>query len=407
MIKYFITFILLFSSISHGGLESTSTLPKGVVSPEISFGIINGLSEKFNSNGDVIDVTSDFHINLMGEQIAKLDARAGELVSFLNTFNLGSQLSLGTIDFKANPTISYTIINPAYGIKENLAVGFGFPIIHFKNEMEIVTGGTNSISSIQSHIGGLNPEVQSGLQQMANMAANLPLTVQSAIIAKGYKPISSMEYSSIGDFQVYARWRFYESQDFKVALRPYLLFPTGRGDDPDDLADYAVGGYSALGTYLTSEYTFLNRFVLSFILQYQVHIPDRVDKRVPASVDDILPGIEQKENVQRFTGSLYDVVIAPRYKFSRWFSGGVFYDFSVKDPDTYSGNKNFNYGLLSRDSGNESHKIGAYMEFSTTDFYFSKEFPFPFIIGYSITDMVNAKNNPNITNHVFNLRMFF
>lgn len=412
MTQFLLKIILIFSSPAFAGLESTSTLPKGVRSPEFSFGVIDGLSEKFNSSGDVVSVTDSFSLNLTGQNISKFYAPAAELVAVLNNLSpanggMGNQLSLGTIEFKANPTISYTVINPAYGVKDNLAVGFGFPIINYRNEMEIVAGGVNNVASIQSTVGGLSTEVQNGLQQAAQLSANLPLTVQNIITAKGYKPISSMEYSSIGDTQVYARYRYYDTRMLKLAVRPYVLLPTGRGDDPDDLADYAIGGYTGLGAYFTQEYYLHRDFYLSFVLQYQVHIPDKVEKRVPASVSDVLPGIERKESVRRATGSIYDMTMAPRFKILRWLGTGAYYNLTAKDPDTYYGDRDYNYSLLSRDTGSLTHKWGAFIEFSTTDLYFDKKFSVPFSFGYTFSNTFSAVNSPKTTAHVLNLRMFF
>jgi hypothetical protein len=87
---------------------------------------------------------------------------------------------------------------------------------------------------------------------------------------------------------------------------------------------------------------------------------------------------------------------------------GAFYDFATKDPDWYSGSREgYNYSLLSRDTGYQTHKVGAFIDFSTTQAYFDKAFKVPFVLGYTFSNVISAQNSLKTVSHVFNLRMFF
>ncbi len=400
---------LCFCSSAWAGIETTATLPQGVYSPEFSFGLITGLGEKFDSSSSLVNVTDQYHLNLSGQNIAKYFPPAARLIPVLNTMSpsLGNNISVGSIDFQANPTIDYFVLNPAYGIKKNLAVGFGFPIIHFRNEMQIVASGTSNIQSIKAYTGTGSSEVNAGLALAASYANNLPAAVQSVLAARGYKPIGLVDFTTIGDTQLYARYRYFESDRFRLSIRPYFLLPTGRNDDPDDLGDLATGGYSGIGAYSTNELYIGPRWIFSGIVQYEAHLPDRVDKRVPTDATDILPSIEQKENVARQPGNLFDVVLGNKYFLFPWMSIGGFYDMTFKDPDWFSGGKNINYGILSQDTGYSAQKLGGFIEFSTIQSYIEKSFAVPFTIGYTFSNIVAGTNTPHSLTHLFNLRMFF
>src|SRR6185503_16621311 len=121
------------------------------------------------------------------------------------------------------------------GVTENVSVGFAVPLIHYKNQMEIVANGASNVDILRQNLQGLNPQVDAGLAQASTMAANLPNTVQKILTAKGYKPIGLSEFNALGDTQIYARYRYLDDGTFRFAIRPYILLPTGRGDDPDDL----------------------------------------------------------------------------------------------------------------------------------------------------------------------------
>lgn len=396
--------------VATGAPESANTLPRGIYSPEFIYGIVDGLSERFDAGGTLIKVTDPYHVDLTGPNLAKLHPLGGTLVKTLNSWGterIGDQIVLPSVDFKANPTINYFVLNPAYGLKDNLAVGFGIPFIHFKNQMEIISTGTSNVESLRAYVKGINPEIDAGLTEVARLSQNLPTTVQQILSAKGYKPVGLTEFSTVGDMQIYARYKYLDNDLFRFAVRPYVLLPTGRGDDPDDLGDFAIGGLTGVGTFLTQEFKLSPIFRTSLILQYQAHIPDRVDRRIPASAEDPLPGLDRKENVARQAGNLFDATLAGRFRLSRTVELGSFYDFTTKDPDWFSGNRGYDYGLLSRDSGFQTHRLGAFVELSTTELYFEKRMPVPLILGYTFTSVVSAVNSPNQSTHVLNMRMFF
>ncbi len=401
---------ILWAGTAAAGVETANTLPVGVYSPEFNFGLISGLGQKFDNSGSLVGVADQYHMDLTGAKIAQLSGQAKTLVGALNALspNLGNSLSMGSVDFQANPTIDYYVLNPAYGLSKNVSLGFALPFIHFQNQMQIVGSGTNNLQAVQSFSGGASADVKNALGQASAMALNMPATVQSALIAKGYKPLGNEDITGIGDALIYARFRYFENEKWRLAVRPYLLLPTGRPDDPDDLADIAMGGYLGAGGYLTQEYFIMPRWIGSIIFQYEAHLPTTIKKRVPYNQDDILPGSDQKQGVNWNPGNIYDVMLANRYQVLRFLTVGTFYELTFKDPDWFDGNQDgYDYAFLGHDTGYAIQRLGAYVEFSTIDFYFENRFALPFSFGYTFTNSVSAVNSPQSTSHLVNLRMFF
>jgi len=404
--------IVLWSMISRAGvlLESTATLPKGIYSPNLIFGSYSGLSEKYNSGGQIQGVADQYRINLSGKFLATLDPKFKELVRALNNLSpeehLGDRATGGTLTFKASPKIEYFVPTLSYGITSNLSIGFGIPIVHFQNSMQAYAQGNFEAVSRYAH--GLSPDIDKATQKLAEKAANLQGSVSGILNTKGYKSLQNEDWTAPGDLQISAVYRYYTSYRWRLAIRPYIQIPTGRTDDPDDLADIATGGQPAIGIYSIHELQILPRWALVSAVGYQYNIEDSATMRVPASSDDHLPDLDRKETVSRQTGNTVFLEGGFSYKPYRPLEFRIVYDYTTKDPDWYQGNHpDWNYGLLSTDTGSQTNQIKGLVEFSTVNYYMQKSFSIPFLLGYIYGNTFYAVNAPNeITNQLY-MRMFF
>src|SRR4051812_33741734 len=121
MARFLTTLIaILFSLQCFADVETTTVLPVGVYSPKFIFGASTGLDEKYNSVGLIEGVGDQFHFDLTGSAMAKLDPSLSQLVTVLNNFapgeRLGDALTLGNLDFKSVPTVAYFAPTFSYGL---------------------------------------------------------------------------------------------------------------------------------------------------------------------------------------------------------------------------------------------------------------------------------------------------
>ena len=134
LVKFIICLLILafVGTSARADMESTTVLPQGVTDPVLLFGILSGLSDKFNADGEVQGVTDRFHIQLIGQTLANLSPQLQQLIQTLNASsnqNLGNQLSVGTMDFKSNPQVTYVAPQLDYGLSQNFSIGIGVPLI--------------------------------------------------------------------------------------------------------------------------------------------------------------------------------------------------------------------------------------------------------------------------------------
>lgn len=405
-----ILFFILIAGIAHAELESTSVLPKGIWSPKFIYGFYTGLTDRYNSSGKVEGVTDPYHIDLSPQKLKGFSPEIAKLVSALNSLSpkdkMGDKLSLGTLDMVAKPSVNYFVPTLSYGLGDKLSVGIGVPIISFRNEVDIVAGGTSNVKEISDHVKNFHPDLDAGLAQALESAKFAPQLVKNYIESQGYKPIRTVEYRAMGDIQLSGQYLYHTSDAVSLAVRPYVVLPTGKKDDPDDLVDQATGGETALGLYSIHDFTPISRVTLGTSAGYQAELPDTASVRVPDEAQ-FLPGPDRKEDVSRKLGDSTFVEGNIRIVPISEIELGAFYSYSQKESDSYSGSKGRNYGALAKDSNSVIHRISGRVEFSTIDLFKKKAFDIPFLFGYVYANNVAAVNAPTSVTHQLYLRMFF
>ena len=306
LVKFIICLLILafVGTSARADMESTTVLPQGVTDPVLLFGILSGLSDKFNADGEVQGVTDRFHIQLIGQTLANLSPQLQQLIQTLNASsnqNLGNQLSVGTMDFKSNPQVTYVAPQLDYGLSQNFSIGIGVPLIHYHNDVSIVGSGVNNAAAISATVGPISQAATEAFNTLANL--NIPSTVQQVLASKGYQPIRTIDQTNFGDVIVSGVYKYYSGDSWKLALRPFIQLPTGTKPDPDDLESFATGGQPAVGLYSIHDYTLAKDITLTSSVGYQANIPDNLVMRVPLGPTDILPGPDrQRARVQGIQG---------------------------------------------------------------------------------------------------------
>jgi hypothetical protein len=407
----FIGVVLGINSVAIAELETANVLPKGVISPRFIFGSYSGLTEKYNSTGSIEGITDQYHINLNGKALSRLGGpKMKKLVESLNSLpggqQIGDDLSAGTLDLQAKPTVQYFVPEIDYGVTPNLSIGIAIPIVHFHNSIQVSASGNTQAVSQFAH--GLSPELDQGLKEMVGAASNLGASINQVLSSQGYRPLADEDFTAPGDLLISGVWRYYTTYHWRLALRPYIQVPTGRQDDPNDLEDVATGGQPALGLYSIHELQLEKHWSLVSSVGYQLNIPDNTTMRVPEDGSDAFPGMDRLETVHRVTGNTVFVEAGVRWFPWHPLEIRLLYDFSDKAQDWYQGDHaDWNYSLLGQDTGSQIQQFRGLIEFSSLDYYLRKTFSMPFLFGYVYGNVIYAVNAPNEISNQLYLRMFF
>jgi Putative MetA-pathway of phenol degradation len=220
----------------------------------------------------------------------------------------------------------------------------------------------------------------------------------------GFKRFESETNEGLGDMEAGARYQYWRSEDWRLAFTGGVRFPTGKADDPDDLADYALGtGAWALLFRLNNDYVVSNlwggpqpagspgELVLNGTFRYDLVLPDHPTKRVPDDVNN--PITANKEKVSRDIGDKFELEVSARYALPRGFGLSAMYRYGFKLDDQVSGHRGFAYQSLENETARTEHIYILGVSYSTVDLYRDKAFPVPITLTLSYRNRFAGSNN--------------
>src|SRR5690606_17376716 len=144
-----------------------------------------------------------------------------------------------TADLKGRVEVTAPIF--AYGISDDLTVGFAVPIYRAATAVEV---GFTPNATAQAFLDALaSPENnQTESAREAGMKLNAAVDELNAkLAANGYRELEDWKAQGLGDTTVLAKYRFYNKRGVGMAVANGAVLPTGRTDDPDILTDIPFG----------------------------------------------------------------------------------------------------------------------------------------------------------------------
>ncbi len=310
----------------------------------------------------------------------------------------------------------------AYGVTDRLSVGAMIPYIWQRNTVQAsldsstATVGTNAAAVSPTNPFGLVPI---GAPLPGTQAPTTELA-QQLLMSQGFKRLESWSDQGVGDIEVGGKYQYYRSDNWRVAFTGGARFPTGKVDDPDDLADSGFG---------PGAYALLFRFHQDFVMQpeglekrmgppgpgafyinttfrYDLYLPDTQNLRV-CSVHEPLCLVE--EDVDRNIG---DTVQAELSGSLGIFMNGLYitplYRYGHKFKDHYSGNKGLDYGALSTETDFNEHIYRLTLSYTTIPLVIEKKFAFPFLAAVYYGERFAANNNrPHVRAVGLNIAIYF
>jgi hypothetical protein len=387
-------------------MDSTEVLPESINSPSVRMGVVSGIGMKFLADGDLMTLGDLNSVEFDISTLRQFEPRVNELVAVLNQFGsqrLGDQLSLGVLRVDTTPEVRYLAPVYARGITRQWTVGFGLPVVNYRNKLSLTQQGSN-LQAVRSQVGNASVDLNEAFDQLS---VNLATVAQETLIKKGYKPLVDRNESLIGDLQIVSLVQMNKEEKFSTQLKTLLSVPTGEGDDPDDLADLGAFGYTALENQILGNYNPRKRWQLAAKLGYRYTLPDRVSRRVPTREDDTLPGPETKMIVNRRTGDAFFGGGSVTYSLSPELDLGLGWEFSRKSADTYSGPAAARYDLISNQVASSSDRLRIGISYSSIESFFAGQAMLPSIIAYELSDTIAGRNTERIAVHELWLQLFF
>ncbi|HEX4925900.1 MAG TPA: hypothetical protein VFV50_17540 [Bdellovibrionales bacterium] len=397
----FIFLVLL--PFSAGALEKAVVLPKGVSHPALRLGTITGFGDKFHSDGLLASVGDTYSKTFDSRTLTTVFPEARALVDSLNQFGsykLGDQLNLGTLKIEADPKVRFEAAVFAHGFTEHFSLAVALPVVHYsvKTSVYQTEGNLNEIAA------ALPADLRA---QVSKLPLDLVNGFHSRLASAGYAAFGERSQTFMADAQLLGFYRYHQSRFWSGVVKSTLTLPTGPKDDPDDLLDLPFFGQTAFGIHFLQDMNPMRDLVIGAYAGHTIKLPDRSVKRVPRDDQDVLPEADRKEELVRDLGDVTTAGVNARYMLSDAWEAGTGLEFGFKGPDSYSGNRGYNYSLLSRNSSSEWQKLQGSLEFSTTNWFLKNEFALPVAIAYEYSDIISGFNVERQISHELTFKGYF
>jgi hypothetical protein len=207
----------------------------------------------------------------------------------------------------------------------------------------------------------------------------------------GYKPVKTWSDKGIGDLEVGGRYRYFKTDNWRLAFTGGVRFPTGQVRDPNSLVDIAFGdGAYALLFALNNDYIGIKNLVLNTMLRYSLVLPNNERLRIPTAVHE--PITENKEKVNRNIGDVIEFEASGIYEILNGFSFSLLYHFTYKFKDHVSGKRQFNYQSLELETDITEHIGIVTLCYSAIPLFKSKIFPIPMTAAISYRNKFAGTN---------------
>lgn len=415
MTKIVYIFIILMLSYFQAAIamEDTQVLPKGVRSFIIQNAQINEIENKYNSSSNLESLNKRYSQSFTAERFQKIAPEAKELVSLLDehfnkNYSIGSSIYLGELNIDAKPEIEYFAPIFAYGITDKWTLGFGLPFVHLSTKVDVSSSGYNNSKDIESLLyqkSGFSQDLENAFARLKNI--DLVKEFHSVMEKRSYKEIQDRDDWYTGDLMIVNKYRYLQSEDWDLLTKLSFNLPTGYKDNADDLMDLPIFGQSSIELAHTQDYKWRSKTTIGSSFAYLWTIADQIDKRVPLNENDILPNLDQKENVDRDLGDSLKWEMNIRHQLHRDWSTGFAYLGQYKFSDYYDGNRDYNYKLLSRNTEQKWHRLEAELRFSTINGFLVKKYLAPMSFAYKYSDVFEGTNVERQQMHNLSLTLLF
>lgn len=345
---------------------------------------------------------------------------AEKVVGILNekSFLLAPGASAGDVFARFKYDFNILDSSFAYGVTDKLTVGLDLPYYWAQNRVRARLnsdpGSSANVGLCIAACGGFSvlpltfPNTRrfttEDIQQIlgpgipANSAIGRP-----AITGLGFKRVRPFSDDGVGDITALAKYQYFRNDDWRLAVSGGVRFPTGRQDDPDNLADVAwsAGAYALLLRF-HQDYVISNLWrgkppaeaaltsrpgdlLLDFTFRYDWVLPDRATLRLSTPSSAIVP-LSQRERVDRDLGDRFEIEFTTKYEVLKGLTVSALYKYGWKLEDQITGHTTFPSRGLEKDTDSTEQVFIIRGTYSFLPLYLEKKFPIPLSLTVSYRD---------------------
>jgi hypothetical protein len=359
----------------------------------------NSYDKWYDNSGNLQGLKSEFN---------GLDLN-GLVFSPLTLFGAGA--TLGTSALRSKATLESTQVILAYGLQDDVTLGFIFPFIKTSNQVDFsVTGGNTGLNP------AFNPAVPMG-------PANFPFApVGGAVVPLGtagvkklisdptfgysYAPVGNSSTSGMSDPTAGILWRYFKDERSSALLGVGMRFGVAKGDNPDSLTEIPIGdGSNDLRLRLEYFRDLGHEFDLHLLAEHFEQLADHVTKRVPQP-GQLLAAASSKERLRRDLGDYQEYDLELGHRWGNWRASGTGHMY-IKGRDKYTSDLGTNTTMLENYTNIKAKQWRAGLSWSGISAWQAGDIPLPLIVKFEVQDTYGGYNFPKVRDYYLQLTSFF
>ncbi len=397
--------ILLLSSNVQADFGLAATLPKGVRLFSFRLGYISGFTEEFDPNG-TLRALDRYNIQMDAKAIQKLSPNSYNLLkSVLDTQSFSNlapaeSLNIGQLNFNGDSDLKIFVPVLGIGLTDGWSIGLAVPIVTHTSNITIGQSGYNNtldiFGQISSNPGSLSPALAQAEHDLSQGPAYL---FNKERVRMGYKEVRPSETQFLGDIVMASRLKLTEKGRWGMYFLQDLNLPTGPEDDPDNLVDLPVFHKLYLDNTLMQNYSLSRKLALAWGLKYRLNLPDQISVRVPEQSGSPLVALDRKERVDRDIADEFSTQLISILTLVQEIKLGAAYEMGFKGSDGFSGDRGYDYSLLSENTDSFWGIMRLKGTYSTVEHYRRRKTGIPFDITYTFSDVIVGKNYERQMSH--------
>lgn len=417
--------LLLPLFLATGALaDDAEVLPKGVSNVSLgNFFYPFPTTDRFNKRGDAEAIAAVFDNR-------RLDSSVFSALKPLDPF-VGGSASIGDAFVKFRYDYNILDFGAQYGFTDRLTGGIDIPYYHAHNEVKAFldsspgSSANVGINTACGGVGGPNPVLPLGaspfvrrfttedVQQFLGPGLRAGTGTGSCFVPGfGFKRIRDFTGDGLGDITAILKYQYLRTEDWRLAASVGARFPTGRQDDPDNLADipWSPGNYAVL-LRLHHDYVLSNLWkkplavagagpavpqtgdaILDFTFRYDWNLPTDVTIRI---ADSSNPITTNRERVNRKFGDKFEFEFSGKYYLLKGLSFTGLYRVGVKVGDTIRGHMGFPTQTVEKDTASSEQLYIIGVNYSLLPLYMEKKFPIPLTLSLAYRDRFAGRGPSN------------
>jgi len=389
--------------------DDALVLPRGRFRAAVDDYSFLPIDERYNPQGKPESLASQF-------ENRRLDSTVFSLLTPLNAFVGNASIGESNVSFEYH--LNSLALGVQFGLTDRITVGLRIPYWWAHNRVTVkINSGPGSSANVGVNTGAVIPLTAGtavlpltfpGVRRFTTedvqqlLGPGLSVSPSVRIPGFGFKRVERWSGEGLGDIEAGAKYQYLRTDDWRLAATAGVRFPTGRQDDPDDLADFPFGmGAYALLTRLHADYLVSNLWktaatrgtsalhrtgdlILDGTLRYDGVLAQRGTRRIPNDVNN--PLTTNRERVRVDIGDKFEFEASGTYYVFDSLSLSALYKYGFKLEDTVSGHRNLAYHTLEKDTDAKEHLYIVGLTYSTLPLYMERRFILPLAVSLSYRD---------------------